>query len=70
MLAAAATNANTNVAIMGETFKGSASVAGALGYSIEDVAVAVGLMANNGVKGSIAGTALKIPLTACWMALR
>lgn len=59
VLAAAATNANTNVAIMGETFKGSASVAGALGYSIEDVAVAVGLMANNGVKGSIAGTALK-----------
>lgn len=59
VLAAAATNANTNVAIMGETFKNSASVAGALGYSIEDVALAVGLMANNGVKGSIAGTALK-----------
>lgn len=59
VLAAAATSSNTNVAIMGETFKMSASVAGALGYSIEDVAVAVGLMANNGVKGSIAGTALK-----------
>ncbi len=59
VLAAAATGANTNVAIMGETFKQSASVAGALGYSIEDVAVAVGLMANSGVKGSIAGTALK-----------
>ena len=59
VLAAAATNANTNVSIMGETFKMSASVAGALGYTIEDVAVAVGLMANSGVKGSIAGTALK-----------
>lgn len=59
VLAAAATNSNTNVAIMGETFKMSASIAGALGYSIEDVATAVGLMANSGVKGSIAGTALK-----------
>lgn len=55
VLAAAATNSNTNVSIMGETFKQSASIAGALGYSIEDVAVAVGLMANSGVKGSIAG---------------
>lgn len=59
VLAAAATSANTDVSIMGETFKQSASVAGALGYSVEDVAVAVGLMANSGVKGSIAGTALK-----------
>lgn len=59
VLAAAATSANTDVGIMGETFKQSASVAGALGYSIEDMAVGVGLMANAGVKGSIAGTALK-----------
>lgn len=59
VLAAAATNSNTSVGIMGETFKGSASIAGALGYSIEDVATAVGLMANAGVKGTIAGTALK-----------
>ena len=59
VLAAAATNSNTSVSIMGETFKQSASIAGALGYSVEDVAVAVGLMANSGVKGSIAGTALK-----------
>lgn len=59
VLAAAATNSNTSVSIMGETFKTSASIAGALGYSIEDVATAVGLMANSGVKGSIAGTALK-----------
>lgn len=59
VLAAAATNTNTSVGIMGETFKSSASIAGALGYSIEDVATAVGLMANAGVKGSVAGTALK-----------
>lgn len=59
ILAAAATNSNTSVSIMGETFKNSASIAGALGYSVEDVAVAVGLMANSGVKGSLAGTALK-----------
>ena len=59
VLAAAATNSNTSVSIMGKTFKQSASIAGALGYSIEDVAVGVGLMANAGVKGSIAGTALK-----------
>ncbi|MGN0618476.1 MAG: phage tail tape measure protein [Ruminiclostridium sp.] len=56
---AAATNSNTSVSVMGETFKQSASIAGALGYSIEDVSTAVGLMANAGVKGSIAGTALK-----------
>lgn len=59
VLAAAATKSNTSVAIMGETFSGSAAIAGALGYSIEDVATAVGLMANAGVKGSVAGTALK-----------
>ncbi|MGN0686673.1 MAG: phage tail tape measure protein [Oscillospiraceae bacterium] len=59
VLAAAASNSNTSVAIMGETFSGSASIAGALGYSIEDVAVGIGLMANAGVKGSVAGTALK-----------
>ncbi|WP_409969620.1 phage tail tape measure protein [Bengtsoniella intestinalis] len=63
VLATAATNSNTSVSIMGETFKTSASVAGALGYSVQDVAVAVGLMANSGVKGSIAGTALKNTFT-------
>lgn len=53
VLAATATNSNTSVSVMGETFKQSASIAGALGYSIEDVSVAVGLMANSGIKGSI-----------------
>lgn len=59
VLAAAATNSNTSVSIMGETFKNCAALAGALDYSVEDVAVAVGLMANAGIKGSNAGTALK-----------
>ena len=59
VLAAAATNANTNVGMMGETFKYAAPVAGALGYSVEDVAVAVGLMANSGIKASQAGTTLR-----------
>ncbi len=56
---AAATSSNTSVSIMGETFKNCAALAGALDYSIEDVGVAVGLMANAGIKGSNAGTALK-----------
>ncbi|MCC8080175.1 MAG: phage tail tape measure protein [Oscillospiraceae bacterium] len=59
VLAAAATHSNTNLASRGETFKNRASIAGALGYSIEDISVAVGIMANAGVKGSRAGTALK-----------
>lgn len=59
VLAATATNSNTSVEIMGETFKNCASVAGALNYSIEDVSAAIGLMANSGVKGTVAGTALK-----------
>ena len=63
VLAAAATDSNTSVSIMGETFKKAAPVAGALGYSVEDVAVAVGLMANAGVKGSRAGTALSNTFT-------
>ena len=63
VLAAAATNSNTSVSVMAETFKKAGPVAGALGYSIEDVSVAVGLMANAGVKGSRAGTALSNTFT-------
>ena len=59
ILAATAANANTNVGMMGETFKYAAPVAGALGYSVEDVAVAIGLMANSGIKASQAGTTLR-----------
>lgn len=59
ILAAASSNANTNVGLMGETFKYVAPVAGALGFSAEDTAQAIGLMANAGIKGSQAGTALR-----------
>ena len=58
VLAAAASNANTSVSGMGETFKYAGSMAGALGYSIEDVALMTGLMANTGIKATMAGTAL------------
>lgn len=63
VLATASSSANTNVSLMGETFKYAAPVAGALGYSIEDTALAIGLMANAGIKGSMAGTALRSILT-------
>lgn len=59
ILASAATNANTNVSMMGESFKYVAPVAGSLGYSAEDVAVALGLMANSGIKADMAGTSLR-----------
>lgn len=59
VLAAASSNANTNVGMMGETFKYVAPVAGALGFSVEDTAVAIGLMANSGIKASQAGTSLR-----------
>lgn len=59
VLAAASANANTNVSMMGDTFKYVAPVAGALGYSVQDTAIAIGLMANSGIKASQAGTALR-----------
>lgn len=58
VLAVASSNANTNVAMMGETFKYVGAASGALGYSIEDVALGIGLMANAGIKSSQAGTEL------------
>lgn len=63
VLAAASSNANTNVGMMGETFKYAAPVAGALRYSIEDTAEAIGIMANSGIKASQAGTALRSIIT-------
>ncbi len=59
VLAKAASNSNTNVGMMGETFKYVAPVAGALGFSVEDCATAIGLMANSGIKASQAGTSLR-----------
>lgn len=59
VLAAASSNSNTTVSMMGEAFKYVAPLAGSLGYSVDDVAVALGLMANSGVKASTAGTSLR-----------
>ena len=63
VMAAAASNANTNVSMMGETFKYAGAMAGTLGYSIEDVALMTGLMANSGIKATMSGTALNMIFT-------
>lgn len=63
VMAAASSNANTNVEMMGATFKYAAPVVGALGYSMEDTAVAIGLMANSGIKAEQAGTTLRSMLS-------
>ena len=63
VLAAASSNANTNVSMMGETFKYCAPVAGALGFSVEDTAEAIGLMGNTGIKASQAGTSMRSIMT-------
>ena len=63
VLAAAFSNANTNVSMMGETFKYCAPVAGALGFSVEDTAEAIGLMGNAGIKASQAGTSMRSIMT-------
>ncbi len=63
VLARASSSSNTNVGMMGETFKYVAPLAGAMGFSIEDTAVAIGLMANAGIKAGQAGTSLRAMLT-------
>lgn len=62
VLAQSAASANTNVSMMGESFKYVAPIAGAMKYSVEDTSLALGLMANASVKGSMAGTSLKTAL--------
>jgi len=62
VLAKASSSANTNVSMLGESFKYVAPLAGTMGYSVEDVSLALGLMANASVKGSMAGTSLKTAL--------
>lgn len=59
VLAKASSEANTNVSMMGQSFKYVAPLAGAMGYNAEDVAVALGLMANAGIKADMAGTSLR-----------
>lgn len=63
VLAKASSSSNTNVGLMGATFKYVAPIAGSMKYSIEDTAVAIGLMANSGIKGEQAGTALRSTLS-------
>ncbi|MBQ9685949.1 MAG: phage tail tape measure protein [Oscillospiraceae bacterium] len=63
VLASASSNANTNVSMLGESFKYAAPVAGALGINAEDTSIALGLMANAGIKASQAGTSLRTGLT-------
>lgn len=62
VLAQASSNANTNVSMMGSTFQKMAPVAGALGYSVEDMSLGIGLMANASIKAEVAGTSLKTAL--------
>lgn len=59
VLAAASTNSNTNVEMLGESFKYVAPLAGTLGMSVDEVAVALGLMANSGIKSTMSGAALR-----------
>ncbi len=63
VLAKASSKSNTNVSMMGMTFKYVAPLAGALKYSVEDVATSIGLMANAGIKGEQAGTSLRAVMT-------
>ena len=63
LLASASSNSNTNVSLLGESFKHVAPLFGSLGYSAEDAALALGLMANAGIKGSQAGTTLRGAIT-------
>lgn len=62
VLATTITKSNTNVEQLGEAFKYIGPVANSLGYSIEDVSMALGVMANAGVKGEEAGAALRTAL--------
>ncbi|MCG1346611.1 phage tail tape measure protein [Staphylococcus epidermidis] len=63
VLAQTSSKANTDVRGLGEAFKYAAPVAGALGYSVEDTSIAIGLMSNAGIKGEKAGTALRTMFT-------
>lgn len=63
IMAATSSNANTNVSMLGESFKYVAPLAGAMKYSMEDTSVALGLMANAGIKASQGGSSLRTVLT-------
>lgn len=59
VLAQTANRSNTDVGMLGESFKYVAPVAGSLKYNVQDVSTALGLMANSGIKASTAGTSLR-----------
>ena len=63
VLTIASVKSTTNISEMGEAFKYAAPIAGTLNYSIQDLATGLALMANNGIKGSLAGTSLRGGLT-------
>lgn len=63
VMAQTSSKANTDVRGLGEAFKYAAPVAGALGYTVEDTSIAIGLMSNAGIKGEKAGTALRTMFT-------
>lgn len=63
VLAATSTSSNTTVEMLGQSFKYVGAICGAMGYSIEDVGVALGMMANSGIKAEQAGTSLRSLLT-------
>lgn len=63
VLAQTSSKANTDVRGLGDAFKYAAPVAGALGYTVEDTSIAIGLMSNAGIKGEKAGTALRTMFT-------
>lgn len=63
VMATTQAKSNTTVEALGEAFKYVAPIAGSCGYSIESVSTALGLMANAGVKGSMAGTSLSSIIT-------
>lgn len=63
VLATTSASSNTNIEMMGEAFQYAGSVCGSMGYSIEDAALAIGNMANSGIKGSMAGTTLRSIIT-------
>lgn len=62
-MSATMVNSNTNIEMMGETLKYAGNVAGSLGITMEDLSLAIGVMANAGIKGSMSGTALRGGLT-------
>lgn len=63
VLAETSRSSNTNVEMLGESFKYAGTLAGGMGFTVDDIALALGLMANNGIKSTQAGTSLRGVLT-------